>query len=507
MTEQKQKISNQKLQLYPHQEADVAALFERLAADTAGNRLLYQLPTGGGKTVVFAEISKRFLEQFQKKVLVLTHRLELCKQTATMLKKLGVKNKVIDSSVKRLASNDANQCYVAMVQTLKNRIKDKLIKTEEIGLVIIDEAHHNSFHKLLNRFPNAKIIGVTATPLSCDSNRPLNKSYGELIAGCGISDLITRGYLSKPEVHSYDVEINTLQTGLNGDFTMTSSDELYGAPAMLNLLLQAYEAHAKGKKTLIFNNGVITSKKVQRVFTNAGYEIKHLDHKASNAERNEILDWFKKKKNAILTSVSILTTGFDEPTIKAIMLNRATTSLSLYHQMIGRGARTTRNKAKFTVIDLGNNIDRFGEWNAELDWQDIFQNPEAYRSAISNHSELHAMPSELRSLFPHSLELAFDVVAAYDTAIQQQRKSKTVISDSIRQHALMCIENAETVVEALSLADDLEKEIDWRVKQYSKCLGNVTRSYTTWLQEEYKTKLKKMIQKLMHRNLQLQMVG
>jgi len=490
--------------LYAHQEQDVNKLFEMLADSDNAQRLLYQLPTGGGKTVVFSEITRRFLAAYEKKVIVLTHRIELCKQTAVTLKRCGVKNRIIDSSVKKISNRDRSQCYVAMVQTLKNRIKDKLINTDEIGLVIIDEAHHNSFHKLLNRFPNAKIIGVTATPISSDADKPLHKSYSKLIVGTSIPTLIQQGYLAQPDSNSYDVELNSLSTGMGGDYTMSSSDELYGTPAMLDLLKHAYETHAKGKKTLIFNNGVVASRRVQSFFLEAGYDIRHLDHRATASERAEILHWFKKKKNAILTSVSLLTTGFDEPSIKAVIINRATTSFSLYHQMIGRGARSLPNKKRFSIIDLGNNIDRFGAWNADINWEEIFQHPDAFTQVTQNNSELHAIPSELRSLFPNSLELSFDIVAAYDAALQQQRKPKNVISESIKQHALMCLENADTAVQAIALVDELDKEIDWRVKQYTKCLGNVTKSYTTWLQEEYKTKLKKMIQKLMHRSLQMQ---
>ena len=128
----------------------------------------------------------------------------------------------------------------------------------------------------------------------------------------------------------------------------------------------------KGKKTLIFNNGINTSWYVYQTFKDAGYEIKHLDNTHNKKERKEILKWFREKPDAILTSVSILTTGFDEPTVENIILNRATKSLTLYFQMIGRGSRKLPNKDTFNVIDLGNNIARFGPWNASVDWQLIF---------------------------------------------------------------------------------------------------------------------------------------
>lgn len=488
--------------LHAFQDNDVERLLAKLNGN-AGCRLLYQLPTGGGKTVVFSEIARRYTMAYNKQVMVLTHRVELCKQTSAMMERAGMKTKMISSNVKRITRKNPYHCFVAMVETLKNRIHDGLIDTTQIGLVIVDEAHHNSFRKLLSRFSNAHIIGVTATPLSSDVQLPLHKSYDELITGTDIGSLIRQGFLAEPDIHSYDVELNTLATGIQGDFTVSTSDELYGTPAMLDLLIHAYRSHAKGKKTLIFNNGVITSKLVCTAFNEAGYPAKHLDHKATPTEREEVLNWFKKTRDAVLTSVSILTTGFDEPTIKAVILNRATTSLTLYHQMIGRGARTLPGKKRFTIIDLGNNTDRFGQWHAPLDWQQVFAHPEAFTGLHSNSVELHAMPSEDRAKFPNSLEIAFDVQAAYSEALRLQQKPKTVIRDSLRQHALMCIDNSETIVEAIHLADELDKEISWRVKQYSKCLGNVTKSYTEWLVTDYKEKLSTLIRKLMQRKARI----
>lgn len=496
-----QKIKKSIKKLYHYQENDITTLFNKMEQHPGNHRLLYQLPTGGGKTVIFSEIARRYVEKYAKKVMVLTHRIELCNQTSNTLKNLGIKNKAITSTVKKIAKKDSINCYVAMVETVKNRIKDNLIDISNIGLVIIDEAHHNSFQKLLDKFTNATIIGVTATPFSSDVNLPMRKNYKELVVGENIESLIEQGYLAKPKTWRYDVELNTLKTGLHGDFTVSTSDALYASPAMLELLLHAYEAHSKNKKTLIFNNGVFTSKAVCQMFTDAGYAIKHLDNKTPSAERAEILKWFKTTKGAILTSVSILTTGFDEPSVQTVILNRATNSLTLYHQMIGRGSRRLPQKKTFSIIDLGNNADRFGEWNTPVDWMYVFENPEQYYERINSHSdyEMHSMPSELRSKFPNSLEISFDVQTAHHNALETHQKPKIVMRDSLRQHALMCADNAPSISEALLLSKELEKEIDWRIKQYAKCLGKVTKNYTEWLQNDYRAKLRILIQKIMHR--------
>jgi superfamily II DNA or RNA helicase len=485
--------------LYPYQEKDLNTLFKKLGEAPAHRRILYQLPTGGGKTRVFAEIAKWFISTYKRKVIVLTHRTELCNQTSATLKKLGISNKIINSAVKRLSSHDDRHCYVAMVETVKNRIRDGILNPQSIGLVIIDEAHHNSFQKLLGKFSHAFVIGVTATPFSSNINQPMNKNYHELVVGESIQELIKQGYLAKPVNWRYDVELNSLKTGANGDFTISSSDVLYSSPAMLELLLHAYKTHVKNKKTLIFNNGIFTSRNVCKLFEDAGYPVKHLDNRTAAEERTAILKWFRKTRGAILTSVSILTTGFDEPSVQAVILNRATTSITLYHQMIGRGSRKLPNKKTFTIIDLGNNTERFGEWQAPLDWQLIFDKPEVLEQYTQSTSEAHPIPVDLRAKFPNTTHLAFDVQDAYHRTVDEGQKPAVVIRDSIRQHAIMCLENSETVSEAVQLAAELKPEIEWRVKQYGKCLGKVTKNYTEWLKEDYQSRLITLVQRLKQR--------
>ena len=491
--------------LYNHQQEDIDNLFKHLHDSPQPSRLLYQLPTGGGKTVVFSEIAKRFLEQNNAKVVILTHRKELCTQTCSALKRIGVSPKVLTSTVKVIRGK--YQCMVAMVETLKNRIKSGQFNAATVGLVIVDEAHHNSFHKLLGKFSNACVIGVTATPLSSDTNLPLRGHYDTLITGSPISALIEQGFLAKPKIWRYDVELQSLQTAPHGDFTVSSSDLLYSSKAMLELLLHAYKEHSLNRKTLIFNTGIVTSRLVCQMFNDAGYACKHLDNKTHDAERIEILKWFKKTKGAILTSVSILTTGFDEPTVQSVILNRATNSLTLYHQMIGRGARRLPQKKRFTVIDLGNNTDRFGEWDAPMDWKYIFDHPDEFNAGLHGHSDFdnHTIPAQLRAKFPNSLEVGFDVVSAYEQAVASGAKVKTVLRDSIRQHALMCADNADTISAAMELASLLDKEVQWRVKQYAKCLDKVTKNYTEWLQEDYKAKLRSLTQRIMQRRLRAQL--
>ncbi len=489
-----------KKNLYDYQLEDLTTIFKQLDELPKGSNLLYQLPTGGGKTVVFSEITRRYIEQTQKKVVVLTHRIELSRQTSKMLKGFGVSNKIISSDVKELDDQDEYTCFVAMVETLNNRLQEDKVKINNIGLVIIDEAHYNSFRKLFKYFEEATILGVTATPLSSNIKLPMKDHYKKLIVGKSIKSLIEKNFLARANLYNYDVSLKSLKLGIHGDYTVKSSDEFYSNQSMLGKLMSAYEEVAKGTKTLIFNNGINTSHYVYETFKKAGYNVRHLDNRNSISERKEILDWFSKTPDAILSSVSILTTGFDEPSVKSIILNRATRSLTLYFQMIGRGSRVLPDKSEFNVIDLGNNIARFGPWDEPLDWQEIFHFPDFYLENIKNDEEIerefvYEMPEELKAKFSKSKDIHFDIKAEYKKVFAEGGKSKLVLERSIEQHANICVENSEDVFDARILAKELKDEIAYRVRQYSYCIMNNTKNYKEWLEEDYERKLRSSISK------------
>ncbi|GGG44870.1 DEAD/DEAH box helicase [Croceivirga lutea] len=490
-----------KKNLYDYQLEDLNRIFKEIDKLPEGGNLLYQLPTGGGKTVIFSEITRRYIEQTGKKVVVLTHRIELSGQTSKMLHGFGVPNKVINSDVKEHIDQDEFQCFVAMVETLNNRLQEEKVVLNNVGLVIIDEAHYNSFRKLFKFFEKANILGVTATPLSSNIKLPMKDNYKKLIIGESIKSLIKRGFLAKANLYNFDVSLRGLKLGMHGDYTVKSSDELYSNQSMLGKLVTAYEEVAKGTKTLIFNNGISTSYYVYETFKKAGYNVRHLDNKNTAAERKEILEWFANTPDAILSSVSILTTGFDEPSVKSIILNRATRSLTLYFQMIGRGSRVMENKKDFNVIDMGNNIARFGPWDEAVDWQEIFHFPDFYLENIKNDEDIerdfvYEMPEDLKAKFSKSENIHFDIKAEYKKVFAEGGKSKIVLERSIAQHAQICVENSEDVFDARILAKELKDEIQFRVRQYSYCIMNNTKNYKEWLEEDYERKLRSHISKM-----------
>ena len=482
-------------QLYHYQKGAIQKIFQCFESAVDDYHLLYQLPTGGGKTVIFSEIVSQYLKTRNKKVLVMTHRIELCKQTSNVLSEFGVRNKVVDSKAKLDDQKDYD-CFVAMVETLNNRLKDDKLDISDIGLVIIDEAHYNSFTKLFKFFERSFILGVTATPLSSNIELPMADNYNELIVGESIESLIENNFLAKANMFSYNVGLTSLVVGANGDYTVKSSEDLYTNNEMLSKLMDAYNERCINKKTLIFNNGINTSLFVYDLFKRAGLPIAHLDNTTTKKERSNILKWFNETPNAILTSVSILTTGFDEPSVEAIILNRATKSLTLYYQMIGRGSRIFKNKNSFDVVDLGNNFHRFGPWGStNLDWHRIFKYPSHYLDGILSDEELESnfiyeMPEEIRKLFSNSENVYFDINKTYISSIRSGESSKVVLKRSIEQHAKICIENSEDIYDALSLMKLLNEDIDFRIHRYSKCISKSTHNFLKWLVDDYKKKLR-----------------
>lgn len=484
--------------LYPYQKEAVEKIFKRLEEMPPNANLLFQLPTGGGKTIIFSEIAKRYINKYKRKVLILTHRIELSQQTSEVLSSIGISNKIINSEVKQLPNQTPYQCFTALVETLNNRLQENEEFLEDIGLVIVDEAHNNSFRKIFHYFKDVNILGVTATPLSSNKKLPLYQIYSDIIVGESIKSLIEKGYLCDADTYTYDVNLSSLRIGANGEFTVSSHEQLYTQSVMLNKLIQAYEERALNTKTLIFNAGILTSKAVCEAFLKKGYPIKHLDSTFSDKERAEVLEWFRNTPNGILTSVSILTQGFDEPAVESIILNRATRSLTLYHQMIGRGSRVWKNKTRFRIIDLGNNLRRFGYWQTEIDWRHVFREPHLYlenRYKDNWDYELefnYELPPEVRERFINSSYEAYSVKDKYQEYIKKGIKPSLILEESLRDHYERIIGNASEKEEAYELFELLKDEMKHRLKQYCKCI-NATDNYYLWQYQQYITKLKKMI--------------
>lgn len=485
-------------ELYPYQKSSIKNIMAKLNSGPSNNNILFQLPTGGGKTIIFSHIAREFIKDTNKKVLILTHRIELLHQTSSCLNGIDIKNFVINSEVKEVDDPANYDCFIAMVETLNNRLQDDESFVDNIGLVIVDEAHNNSFRKIFQYFQNVNMLGVTATPLSSNRNLPLNKNYQELQIGASISDLIKDQFLCEPTSYTYDVNLGALRVGINGDYTVSSSERLYGGFDMQEKLITAYRERSMNKKTLIFNPGIRVSWMVYDMFRENGIDnVKHLDSTFSDQERKATLEWFRNTDGAVLTSVGILTTGFDEPSVETIILNRATRSLTLYHQMIGRGSRVTPKKKGFQIIDLGNNIHRFGLWESFLDWNDVFMNPDKfldqnYFDELEKQRELnYTIPDDILELFPTNTEdLFLDVQDIYEGCMDRGEKASITLDICISNHAKVVADNSREYEEAANLIEKLDDSIRHRLKLYTNCITKSTKSYMNYIYETYQRRLK-----------------
>lgn len=379
---------------YYYQEDMICSLFDKLKTIDS---VLCQSATGSGKTVIMSEFIRRWLELNPgKKVLVSVHRDELVQQTSETLAHFGILNEQITAKSKNIFFT---QVYVGMTQTIWSR-KISL----NLGLLIIDEAHEQIHVKTFQLFPNAKRVGFTATPVInkrittfkcrycekkydvrvvCCYNEhtekwsepvTMSQTYDGFIKGIPIKTLIDEGSLVDEVVFSYDYYAE-LEAKENDDY---DENEIAEESAKHDLdVLEEYKEKIEGKKTMIFTASTKQNLSLVDVFCENGYDVKSYDSVNNDvSERKKIVDWYKSNQKAILISTGTFTTGFDDKDVEAIIINRPTKSLSLWHQIVGRGGRVSQNiyKPFFTVIDLGGNVKRLGKWSENVDWENIFYN-------------------------------------------------------------------------------------------------------------------------------------
>lgn len=348
---------------------------------------LMQNPTGAGKTVEFAIMAQRFIRETGKAVIIFVHRKELMHQAAKQIREIaGIEPYLITSTTSRYA---IARVYIGMVESTLSRMD----LFTNVGLVIIDECHIAVFNKVIPLFMDEYILGVTATPLSTSKKFPLKSFYNGITPGPHIKELIALGYLSqnitrcpKDIVDATKFDIDRL----NDDYDTRQMAQEYKLPKHVTNTVKNYRKFCRREKTLVFNVNIEHSREVAECFHELGYNCRHLGSDNEH-ERDEILKWFKETKDAILCNVMIATVGFDEPTIRNIILNFSTLSIVKYIQCCGRGSRIMdmtfidefqidypyqlETKEYFNIIDLGGNGAVHADWNEDRDWEDIFRWP------------------------------------------------------------------------------------------------------------------------------------
>lgn len=344
------------MKLRPYQEQGI----EQLSMNWKNHRRqVLALTTGGGKTVIFSDIAKRTVAR-NKRVLILTHRQELFEQAKRTFGSTGIDAEQINAKAKNV--DTSKNLYVAMVETIAKRVQ--LMEKVKPDLIIIDECHIGNFTKILDAYPETFILGVTATPVG----KHFYKYYTNIVQTIDTPELIEQGYLVPCKAYQMVFKIEGLKKQ-NGDFTPASMMQFYDKSSLYDGLIEGYLKHAKGKKTLIFNCNIEHSDKTSESFNMNGIACKSLTSKNTIQERFDILNWFENTEDAVLCNAGILTAGYDHPPIECIIINRATMSLPLWLQMVGRGSRLSNGKEQFILLDFGANHERHGLWQMARTWE------------------------------------------------------------------------------------------------------------------------------------------
>lgn len=339
----------------------------RGAIKSGSSRFIMCSPTGSGKTFMFSYLVKLAREK-GRNVLIVTHRSELLTQTDGSLARLGIQPKLIEPNAQ--AVSVFSGVHVAMVETLSRRMAKSeyqdFVKHQDI--IIIDECHIGNFDKLFEHFqPKAIVIGFTASPFRYGNQRSLGQFYTGIIDVITIPELVRTGYLSNPR--NYGVKIDLKGVEKKGyDYDADQLAKRYSDNKVWRGVIENYNRICPNSKAIAFCPNIKSSIELCSEMKNAGLNANYLHGDADPKQRKEILSWYRTTPDAILCSVGVLTTGFDEPTIETVILYRATKSLPLFLQMVGRGSRVTDSKKQFTILDFGNNIREHGFWEDDREW-------------------------------------------------------------------------------------------------------------------------------------------
>lgn len=346
--------------------------------DTMDN-VMVQMPTGTGKTILFASIVKDIrnwiiANHSRSHILILAHVRELIQQAADKLKRRGIDTGIIMSGCPRDLSKIVQVASIQTFMSPKNR--DRMAE-EHFDFIIIDEAHHSvapRYADLWEFFPGSKKLGVTATPWRMDHSG-FTHLYDDIIISHPIEWFVKEGYLSNYDYISIapnsDIqhEINSIDRfGVDGDYLEEELINRFDKDSIRAKLYESYRQFCKGKKGIIYAINRQHAANIKATYEGHGVNIEMIDGTTPKQVREELLEDFRAGRLQVIVNVNIFSEGFDCPDIEFIQLARPTKSLAMFLQQIGRGLRTSKDKDKGLILDNVGLYNRFGTPMANRRW-------------------------------------------------------------------------------------------------------------------------------------------
>lgn len=345
----------------PYQADLVTRIRARYAASQ--RRVLAVAPTGSGKTVLFAYMTSRAAAR-DRRVLVLVHRVELVEQVAEALGSFEVEHGIIAAGFHEAEA----PVQIASVQTLGRRLERH---AGAFDLIVVDECHHavaSTLGRVLAAFPQAKILGVTATPERLD-DRGLRDALDELVPGPTTAELIEAGFLAPATVYAPALPTDLSEVRIvRGDYDPRALAKAMSDGGIVGNAVDHYRRLAGGVPALAFCVGISHSLEVAAAFRAAGFRAAHVDGDTPRAERREMIAALGAGGLDVLCNCRLISEGVDVPVLGAAILLRPTRSVALHLQMIGRALRPSPGKARAIVLDHAGNVWRHGLLTDERAW-------------------------------------------------------------------------------------------------------------------------------------------
>ncbi len=313
------------------------------------DRQLGVLPTGGGKTICFAALAKRFHAKRNERTLILAHREELIQQAVEKIYKTTGLIADIEKAEQR--ARLTAPVVVGSVQTLQGARLERWPQ-DHFGLVVADEAHHaiaDSWQSTLARFhDHAKVLGVTATPGRGDKKN-LGQYFQNISYEIGLIDLIQQGYLCPIVIRTLPLKIDLgAVKSTNGDYDANQLSDAI-EPLLRGVVAELIRC-AGNRKILVFLPLIKTSKLFVELCREAGLTARHVDGEMD--DRKSVLDAYARNEFQILSNAMLLLEGYDQPDVDCVVMLRPTRSTALYAQAIGRGTRIAPEKNNLLLLDF-----------------------------------------------------------------------------------------------------------------------------------------------------------